>query len=143
MKWVLWNDKQPDPKNDIRRICRNPDNHAQVKHLHWEQIPVTWEWLDESPPPAEPGRIEMLEKGIQIFLHWLKDKRPHITGAGAPIAMLEELLRDVVISTPAQDVSVLVGVVKEVIEYCQNKDVPNKSIIAIENSLTNALKQLK
>lgn len=41
-----------------------------------------------------PDRKNQLESGIKNFLLWLKEKRPSMTGHGAPIMILEELLNN-------------------------------------------------
>jgi chromosome segregation ATPase len=38
--------------------------------------------------------IERLKAGVGTFMNWLKEKRPHSAGAGAPIAMLEGKVLD-------------------------------------------------
>lgn len=40
------------------------------------------------------GQPHPLEQGILKFLQWMKDNRSDVAGLGAPISMLEELLRD-------------------------------------------------
>jgi len=51
--------------------------------------------IAESQTPSPTGdrdRIEELENGIKNFIEWLKEKRPTITGTGAPKLILESLL---------------------------------------------------
>jgi len=43
-------------------------------------------------------RIKELEQGINNFLFWLKEKRPSMTGNGAPISILQNLLSGEVIN---------------------------------------------
>lgn len=63
MRWIKADDKRPDPKPDIKYVCRNVTNHSDTRWLYWNDIPTYFEWLDESTP--SPGDASILYDALK------------------------------------------------------------------------------
>jgi hypothetical protein len=98
-RWTKASERLPEKngyyfiKSNYGQMCCYYSSDVGIFNHHWNDEFDNVVWLDESIEPcATSSRIAELENGIKNFIEWLKEKRPTITGTGAPKLILESFL---------------------------------------------------